>query len=126
LISVVIDRLAARHPRMRFQVEVAQAKDLLGGLRRRDLDLAATQVANAGAEPDLWSEVLFEDALVAMAGRRNLLVRRRVSFAGLVDEPWPFCPMTASSALSIRRSSIAAVWSIHGPSSSPGRSRCGW
>jgi DNA-binding transcriptional LysR family regulator len=93
VISVVIDHLAARHPRMRFQVQVAPTKELLEGLRRRDLDLAVTRIANAEAEPDLRAEVLFEDALAVMAGRRNPLVRRRrMSLASLVDEPWAIPP----------------------------------
>jgi DNA-binding transcriptional LysR family regulator len=53
------------------------------------LDLAVTPMANAGAEPDPRAEVLFEDALAVMAGRRNPLIhRRRMSLASLVDEPW--------------------------------------
>lgn len=94
VVSAVVDRLSHRHPRMRFQVDVAHTTELLQGLRGRDLDLAVTRMADARAEPDLRAEILFDDALAVMADRSHPLARRRrsVGLADLLDEPWALPP----------------------------------
>jgi DNA-binding transcriptional LysR family regulator len=98
VVSAVVDRLSRRHPRMRFRVDVAPTRELLEGLRGRDLDLAVTRMADAGAaEPDLRVEVLFDDPLAVMADRGNPLARRRggrrrIELGGLLDEPWALPP----------------------------------
>ena len=93
VVSAVVDRLSRQYPRMRFRVDVAPTTELLQGLRRRDLDLAVTRMADVRAEPDLRAEVLFDDALAVMADRGHPLVRRRrVCLGGLLDEPWALPP----------------------------------
>jgi DNA-binding transcriptional LysR family regulator len=94
VVSAVVDRLSHRHPKMRFQVDVAHTTELLQGLRRRELDLAVTRMADARAEPDFRAEILFDDALTVMADRNHPRARRRrcVSLADLLDEPWALPP----------------------------------
>ncbi len=95
VVSAVVDRLSRRHPRMRFRVDVAPTTELVQGLRGRALDLAVTRMAEAGAEPDLRAEVLFDDPLAVMADRGNPLVRRkqrRADLGDLLGEPWALPP----------------------------------
>lgn len=93
MVAGTVDRLGRRHPRMRFEVEVAPTHELLAGLRERRLDIAVTRMAAADSEPDLRVEVLFDDPLAVLADRSNpLLRRRRLALRDLLDQPWAIPP----------------------------------
>jgi DNA-binding transcriptional LysR family regulator len=93
VVSAVVDRLSARHPRMRFRVEVASTPELLESLRARDLDLAVSRMADEAAEPDLRLEVLFHDPLAVIADRSHpSACRRRIALADLLGESWALPP----------------------------------
>jgi DNA-binding transcriptional LysR family regulator len=93
LLTAIIDGLVSRHPRMHFDVAVADTSLLLGTLRGRELDIAFTRLPDPVAEPDLETEVLYDDPLVVMAGQASpWLRRRRVDLADLVHERWALSP----------------------------------
>ncbi len=93
VLSVIINELLARLPNLRFQVMVGDTAMLFQALRERQLDVAFTRMLERNAEPDLETEVLFQDPLVVVAGAQNPWAsRRKVSLADLVDEPWVLPP----------------------------------
>jgi DNA-binding transcriptional LysR family regulator len=93
LLTVIIDGLVSRHPRMHFDVTVADTSLLLAKLRGRELDIAFTRLPHPVAEPDLETEVLYDDPLVVMAGQASpWLKRRRIGLADLVHERWALSP----------------------------------
>ena len=89
VMSAIINELSAELPRVRFQVTVADTALLVDALRERQIDLALTRLLEVTADPDLETEVLFQDPLVVVTGVHNRWARRRkVSLSELVAEPW--------------------------------------
>lgn len=86
----VIDRFIARYPRIRLQIIHANTSMLqFQELRSRNVELLIGRTRPAIAEDDLMLENLFDDSLVAVAGRDSRWARRRrLDLAELVDEPW--------------------------------------
>jgi DNA-binding transcriptional LysR family regulator len=94
LLTVIIDGLVSRYPRIHFDVAVADTSLLLGKLRGRELDVGITRLPDAVAEADdLETEVLYDDPLVVMAGQASRWLRRRhVGLADLAHERWTLSP----------------------------------
>jgi len=89
LVPAVITRLAARYPRITFQVKDTDAVTLCGLLRERKLDVVIGRVPTSVFGDDLTSEFLFDDELHVVVGVKSPWARRRrVALADLCGEPW--------------------------------------
>lgn len=89
LIPAVVARLAARYPQVRLQVTEADAVALCGMLRERNLDLVLGRVLESVFGDDLTSEVLFDEQMYVVAGRKSPWARRRkIDLADLSGERW--------------------------------------
>jgi DNA-binding transcriptional LysR family regulator len=90
LVAAVIDRLTRKYPRL--TVQVTQAPTLRAqyqDLRARSVDLILGRMVPAEVDSDLRSEILFDDPLFIVAGRKNKWVRRRrIDPSELLEEPW--------------------------------------
>jgi DNA-binding transcriptional LysR family regulator len=89
--SAVFNRLVPSYPRMTFALTVGPTEVLLDGLRRRDIELVISRLADFVSDEDLNVKTLFHDELAVICSKRNKWARRRgVRLADLVDEPWVF------------------------------------
>ena len=89
LVPAVIDRLADRYPKIKFQIKDTDAVTLCGMLRERKLDLVVGRVPSSVFSEDLISEFLFDDRIRVVAGLKSPWSRRRqIKLAELSDEPW--------------------------------------
>ncbi len=93
LLTTIIDSLVARHPKMHFDVIIADTALLLAKLRGRELDIAFTRIPESAEEPDLETEILYDDPLAVMAGPTSPWIkRRRIDLDQLADERWVLSP----------------------------------
>lgn len=92
LLPAAIDQLSRRHPQIVVRVVQANAETPdFRELRERRVDLALARVSRSFAQEDLEIEILFDDPHRVVAGARSPWARRRkVSLAGLANEPWMF------------------------------------
>jgi DNA-binding transcriptional LysR family regulator len=108
-VSAVIERLARRHPRIRFHLMATQTEVLHHELSERNIDLLIARRFGPLADERLNFEFLFDDSFVVVAGAQNPWTRkRRIELAELVDEPWALPPpesATASVAMEAFRAS---------------------
>jgi DNA-binding transcriptional LysR family regulator len=93
LVSAIIDRLSRQHPRMTFEVLLADPATLLGrDLRGRRVDLIVGPFT-ADAGDDLDVKVLHRDRLHVVSGPSNPWVdRRKVALGDLVNDRWVLPP----------------------------------
>jgi DNA-binding transcriptional LysR family regulator len=91
--SAVFNRLIPSYPRMSFALSVGPTDRLLHALRRRDVELVISRLADFVNDEDLNVDTLFHDELAVICGKHNRWARRRrVSLADLVGEPWVLPP----------------------------------
>ena len=91
--SAVFNKLVGRYPRMTFRLTVGATDLLLQALRRREVELAISRLADFVADEDLKVDTLFHDELAVICSKRNRWSRRRgVQLADLEGEPWVFPP----------------------------------
>jgi DNA-binding transcriptional LysR family regulator len=90
LLPVIADRLSRQHPRILLHVlQAANTAYQYEQLRSRKLDFIIGRVPRGRDEPELNTEILFEEPLYVVAGERNELARRRkLELADLMDELW--------------------------------------
>ena len=90
----IMERFLRQHPRIRLQVIHANTSMLqFHELRSRNVELLIGRARPALLEEDLTLEHLFDDFLVAVAGRGSPWARRRrLELADLIDEPWVLPP----------------------------------
>jgi DNA-binding transcriptional LysR family regulator len=89
--SAVINRLVPSYPRMTFALTVGPTDVLLHGLRRRDIELVISRLADFVSDEDLDVNTLFHDELAVICSKNNRWARKRgVRLADLVGEPWVF------------------------------------
>ena len=94
IVAPVIDRLSRQYPRMTFHVVAGIPAPLRQELAARNVDFVISRFARPGGE-EYSEEILFHDALVAVAGPNNPLARRRkVELAELLGEPWVLDPLS--------------------------------
>jgi DNA-binding transcriptional LysR family regulator len=92
-VSVIIDRLSRRYPRIGFDLITDDLPALSRRLYERNIDLLIVQKFDALPEERLDFEVLYDASCVIAAGARNPWARRRqVRLADLIDEPWVLPP----------------------------------
>ena len=93
LVSAIIGRLSRQHPRMTFEVLLADPASLLGrDLRGRRVDLIVGPFT-ADAGDDLDVKVLHRDRLHVVSGPSNPWAdRRKVALGDLVNDRWVLPP----------------------------------
>ena len=90
-VSVVIDRLSRRYPRIVFHVmaEGESHQSQRAGLNERRVDLLVFRPWPAIADNQTNFEFLFDSPYLVAAGANNPLAdRRRIALAELMNEPW--------------------------------------
>jgi len=97
ILPPVIERFSQQYPRIVLHVTdaVTTATLDLPELRERTLDLVLARIVGSLAKDDhdLNVEILFNDYLVLVAGKRTRWANRaRIDLAELVDEPWVLTP----------------------------------
>jgi DNA-binding transcriptional LysR family regulator len=90
VVPAVIYQLSRKFPRLSFNVTQAQTVSLqYHDLRERTIDLVLGRIAGPVADEDLNVEILFEDPLLLVAGRKSKwLSRRRIEPVELINEAW--------------------------------------
>ena len=94
IVPSIMQRFTQKFPRVRLQVIHANTSMLqFQELRDRNVELLIGRVRTAVLADDLALESLFDDSLVAVAGRESPWVRRkRIELAELADEEWILPP----------------------------------
>jgi DNA-binding transcriptional LysR family regulator len=110
LLPAIMERLAARHPRVILHVlQAYTVTEEFRELRERSVDLMLGRVSRP-LEDDLEAEVLYEDRLFVVAAAGSKWARRRkVTLADLAGEPWVNAPSD-----SIVGSYLAEVFAAEG------------
>jgi DNA-binding transcriptional LysR family regulator len=89
LVTRVIDRLSGRYPLISFQVVQGHPATLLRHLNERNVEIVLARVSDGLVEEHMNADLLFEDAVVVVAGAQSRWVRRRqIALADLVNERW--------------------------------------
>jgi DNA-binding transcriptional LysR family regulator len=107
-LTLVIERLSCRHPRMRFHVQPVHWPTVeFPELHKREIDLVLARLVRIPMQGQLGdgldAEVLFDDPFSAVVGSNNKLAKRRnLSLADLVDEPWLLTPLDVLAGLFVK------------------------
>jgi DNA-binding transcriptional LysR family regulator len=89
--SAVFNTFVPTHPRMTFALTVSGTDVLLAELRRREVELVISRLAEFVSDEDLDVRTLFHDELSVICSKQSKWARKRgVSLADIVDEPWVF------------------------------------
>jgi len=92
-VSVVVNRLYQRYPRIVFHIVASQPETLRHELIERNVDLLIARKFGFIADDQLNFELLFEDSCVVAAGAQNPWARRRkIELAELMNESWVLPP----------------------------------
>jgi DNA-binding transcriptional LysR family regulator len=92
-VSVLVDRLSRRYPRIVFHLVTGYTETLHQDLAERNVDLLIIRGSGPIADPRYDFEFLFDDSYVVAAGAQNQWVRRRrIEIAELVNELWVLPP----------------------------------
>ena len=94
LLPAVVGRFSRQYPGIRLNVVQAVISTLhYRELRERSIDLMLGRMPANFAEDDLAADVLFDDQVVVVAGRRSRWARAgRLKLADLADAPWILPP----------------------------------
>jgi DNA-binding transcriptional LysR family regulator len=97
-VAAVIDRLSRQYPHLLFQMELCTTPaQQFHVLRERKCDLVVARIWTQTVEPDMDVEILFDDQVFVVAGRRNKwLARRKIALAELIGEHWLLAPIDTS------------------------------
>jgi DNA-binding transcriptional LysR family regulator len=95
------ERLARQYPRVLINVLEGDFSALQGALHDRRIELAIGRAPGPIADEDIASELLFEDRLLVVAGKRSKWAcRHKIELLELIDEPWVFpSPDTVAAPL---------------------------
>ena len=98
-VSAVIKSLHRRHSGITVHVKLSVLLDALyRDLRERNVDIVVERITTPFSHEDLNAEILYNEATVVVAGRKNRWAsRRKVTLGDLVHEPWVF-PAEGSAA----------------------------
>ncbi|HWE76612.1 MAG TPA: LysR family transcriptional regulator [Stellaceae bacterium] len=111
LVSVVIEKLSRKYPRIVFHVGHAHtATTDYRDLRDRSFDLVIARIPSPFNEKDLDAEILFDEPIFVVAGSNSKWARRRkIALAELIDEPWLLTPPNT-----LPRSLVEEAFNAHG------------
>ena len=111
IIPEIVDRFYSQYPSIRLHVIHANTSLMqFGELRGRNVELLIGRVPTVLLEDDLALENLFNESLVAVAGRHSRWSRRRrLELADLIDEAWILPPYD-----SVRGPLIAEIFRANG------------
>jgi DNA-binding transcriptional LysR family regulator len=88
-VAAVIDRLAAAHPRLTFDLLSTDTTSAFHALATRQVDLLVVHLVAPLADDVMHADVLFDDPHVVVAAAHSPWARRRrLRLADLRDEPW--------------------------------------
>jgi len=88
IVTPLVLRLTEQYPRIVFHVDIRNPPLLGRELTARNIELAISRVTPP-AEAGESVEILFEDRVVVVTGKKNPLTRRhKITLANLVNEPW--------------------------------------
>jgi DNA-binding transcriptional LysR family regulator len=108
-VSVVIDRLSRRYPRIMFHLVTGYVETLHHELSERKVDLLIARRFGPIADERLGFEFLFDDSCVVAAGAQSPWARRRrIELAELVNEPWVLPPRGSGIVGSIATEAFGA------------------
>ena len=89
LLSIAIDQLISRYPKMAIQATTEAGGTMRNALRERTIDVLVLPSISAASDDDLVSEFLFNEKLFVVAGLQSRWARRRrVELDELMDELW--------------------------------------
>jgi DNA-binding transcriptional LysR family regulator len=99
MLSLLIEQLSIKYPKMVFRIAVGDSGELeRGDLRERKIELVLGRIAVPPENEMLQADILFEDHLVVVAGANSRWARKRkVKLADLIDERWHLPPGPAGS-----------------------------
>jgi DNA-binding transcriptional LysR family regulator len=101
-VSVVIDRLARRYPRITFDLLTGDATLTYRALEERKIDLLIARIFAPVDEEHMQAEVLYDVRDVVVAAAQNPWTRRRrVKLADLVNEPWVLPPTDSLQGITV-------------------------
>jgi len=93
-VPTVIERLQRSYPRMKLRlIQINTLQQQHDELRERNIELVIDRISQAGLEPDMNAEVLFDDPVYVAAGVNSPWARRRrVTLPDLMDALWALPP----------------------------------
>jgi DNA-binding transcriptional LysR family regulator len=92
-VSMVVNRLSQRHPRMVFHLVTAPSELLFRELSERNVDLLIIRRLGPLADKRMSFQTLFDDSYVVAAGAESAWARRRrLAFTELAGERWVLPP----------------------------------
>src|SRR5262249_47591770 len=93
IVLSVINRLSRQYPRIVFHVAIAAGSTLLDQLRERDIEIGFDRLSKLVGEEDIDVQVLYEEPLVVVCGRRQSMgPPRKIKLPELLNEPWTWPP----------------------------------
>jgi DNA-binding transcriptional LysR family regulator len=97
----VMNRLWRQYPRINFRVVEADSATLLNhDLPERRIELAIVPLVSASVGEDLDATILFQDHLRVVVGMKSRWAhQRRITLAGLIDEPWCLAPSSVGALM---------------------------
>jgi DNA-binding transcriptional LysR family regulator len=100
LVPAIIERIGRRYPRIVCHVvQTTSTEQEIRELRERSFDLMLTRISEPNVDADMHADILFEERVYVVAGKRSKWARRRrVELAELVDEPWILTPPNTLTA----------------------------
>ncbi len=109
VMPIATARVLGRHPAARLHVRTGMVDDLLALVRKGELDLAITAMADGFADPELAQEFIARDSLdiVARIGH-PLRERPAVTLADLARQSWVVPSGAASGRTGLERAFLAA------------------
>lgn len=109
-VSVVVDRLIRKYPRITLHLLTAESETTYRALEDRKVDLVIARMFKPIVEEHMQAEALYHEPQVVAASAKNPWARRRkVALGDLMNEPWTLPP-----AESLSGSVIAEAFRAHG------------
>jgi DNA-binding transcriptional LysR family regulator len=92
-VSVVVDRLLRKYPRITMHLLTAESETTYRALEDRKVDLVIARMFKPIAEEHMRTEALYHEPQVVAASATNPWTRRRkVALVDLMNEPWTLPP----------------------------------
>lgn len=105
LIPKVLERFAARYPRIICHAWDGDSPTMNRMLRERKLDLAVSRTFGTHLGDEFAAEFVFEERMLVVAGENNPWShRRKINFTELLHEPWTLSPAENLISLLIQES----------------------